>query len=936
MDGFLNKVAKQILADEIGLQSQCIIVPNRRTGLFLRKEIISRTDKTSWMPEIITISEIFSSASELNIAEDLLLINKLYLVFRQHTGSTESFDEFYYWGEIILSDFDDIDKYLANAEKLFSTIADLGEIDRNFSEYDEQELEIIKRFWTNVNNADLSVHKQRFLDLWSKMWLIYSDFKKSLVEANIAYQGMLYRQIAENPEKCQFDKNKYSVVGFNALNKCEKTVLRHLKSVKTTSFYWDYDEYYVKNEAQEAGRFLRDNLKLFGAEIIETESRFRDNKCTVEVQMSPSPVSQVKMIDGILNEWSKSFDFNPEKTAIVLGDENLLIPLMYSIPPFVGEYNVSMGFPLKNSASFGFVSHLVALRRNERKNQDKTLYYYKDILAIVNHTFVQKLFADDADAINTRINSEKLIYSFPPDFCNNEFLNAIFTERPVSTVEMLRWFTNVTKVLSSLLSANEEFAVENECMIKIFNRLNVIYDCIAVGEIDTTKKEILFKIILNSLRTMSLAFEGEPLTGMQVLGFLETRNLDFDKVIMISLNEGVFPKKSAAQSMIPYNLRKFYELPSIEFQDSIFAYYFYRLLQRAKDVKILYSAQSGDGSSEMSRFISQIKYESNLNITFKNVGYKVNLSAYQPVFASANEDTKSKVVEHLTKGISPKAINTFLNCQFKYYLQYIKGLKELDKTEEAEDSAFFGRLFHSIMMKIYEPLIGKVLNVDDFKNISSESNLNEMRLDAIREVFNLKNKTEIDAVNSKLIVDIVMKYVISMLNYDKESCPLTIRELEKTYAVPLQINCDQNSVPIAAFLKGNIDRVDLHNGIVRVIDYKTGSVKLDLKAISDLFSEDRKHDADIATQVFAYCLMHDDKGADVCPAVFNINELARDYDYHFVMEKNAIEVFSKELQQEFSDNLKALFVKMVNTHIFEQTQIHDNCKYCIYKGICER
>ena len=936
MDGFLNKVAAQILTDEIGLQNQCIIVPNRRTGLFLRKEIISLASKTSWMPEIITISDIFSSASELNIAEDLLLINKLYLVFRQHTGSTETFDEFYYWGEIILSDFDDIDKYLANAEKLFSTIADLGEIDRNFSEYDEQELEIIKRFWANVNSADLSIHKQRFLDLWSKMWLIYSDFKKSLVESNIAYQGMLYRQIAENPQKCEFNKSKYSVVGFNALNKCEKAVLKHLKSTKPTSFYWDYDEYYVKNEAQEAGRFLRDNLRLFGEESIETESRFKDHKCKIEVQMAPSPVSQVKMIDGILSEWQNAGDFNPEKTAIVLGDENLLIPLMYSVPPFVGEYNVSMGFPLKNSASFGFVSHLVSLRRNERKNQDKTLYYYKDILAIVNHTFVQKLFADDAEIINNKINSEKLIYSYPPEFCNNEFINALFAVDQVKSADLLIWFTEVTKRMSELLSVKDDFAVENECMIKICNRLNVIYDCIAIGEIETTKKEILFKIILNSLRTMSLAFEGEPLTGMQVLGFLETRNLDFDRVIMLSLNEGVFPKKSAAQSMIPYNLRKFYELPSIEFQDSIFAYYFYRLLQRAKDVKILYSAQSGDGSSEMSRFISQIKYESGLNISFKNVGYKVNLSPYRAVYASANEETKAKVIEHLTKGVSPKAINTFLNCQFKYYLQYIKGLKEPDKTEEAEDSAFFGRLFHSIMMKIYEPLIGKVLNTDDFKKISSESNLNEIRQDAIREVFNLKNKTEIDSVNSKLIVDIVMKYVISMLNYDKESCPLTIKELEKTYAVPLQINCDESSLPITASLKGNIDRVDLHNGIVRVIDYKTGSVKLDLKTISDLFSEDRKHEADIATQVFAYCLMLDDKGADVCPAVFNINELGRDYDYHFVMEKNAIEVFNTDFQKEFEDNLKALFEKMVNTHIFAQTQILDNCKYCIYKGICER
>ena len=933
MESFLSEIAKNIVKQKENFKDNCIIVPNRRTELFLKKEIVNNLKQTSWLPQIITIKSIFETNSKLIIEDDLLLISKLFTVYKKCTGSNESFDNFYYWGQIILSDFDDIDKYLVNAENLFTSIKDIQEIDSKFSSFDEDELRIIKTFWSNIDIEKESSHKTEFLNLWSKMSDIYAGFKKILSDEGLAYQGMAYRNLVENIANLNFEKKKYFILGFNALNKCEIEVFKFLKNNRETTFFWDYDDYYVKNEKNEAGRFLRNNLKLFPNNTKFNTNRINNSNLEVEVISLPSSVAQVKLIEEILTEWKKEPDFDVEKIAIALGDEGLLIPLMTSIPDFVGNYNITMGFPLKNTKAFNFLNSLISQRQNSRFLTDNVKFYHKDLTNILNQTYITEFYSESAKQILDYINREKLIYVDLSSLEKNDFFSKLFDTKPIENTEILNYLSEIIQDILDLSSKNEEFIFETEFLLKLANSINLVNDCFASGNIQVERKEILFKILLNAVKSVNLAFEGEPLRGMQVLGFLETRNLDFDRVIMLSMNEGIFPKKSAAQSLIPYNLRKFYELPSIEFQDSIFAYYFYRLLQRSKNIKILYSAQGDDKiSGEVSRFVSQIKYEANFEVKFTNKAYKISLSDENILNAKKTPEVIEKIKTHLQNGISPSAINSFLSCQFKYFLRYVKGLKEVDEIEETQDAALFGSLFHEIMQNLYKPYENTLINKDIFKKIRSDENVNQCKRQAIKSVFKLKSDIQIDETEKKLILDVVIKYIKRMLDFDSQSPEFSIVGLETQISRDIKLN---NA--LVAKLKGNVDRLDMQGITLRLIDYKTGKVKNSFSEIEDLFVQDRKYELDIIMQMFLYAYALREKYNFVCPSVISLNELNKDYDYRISLNKQKIDNFSDDLVEKFEENLISLFQIMLDSEtMFLQTEEYDNCTYCPYKRICQR
>ncbi len=934
MKSFLHEVSEYILSGNDDLRDINIIVPNRRTGLFLKKNLSELTEKTIWLPKITPIQEIFYDNSSMNIAEEIILIYRLYRNFIKHTGSSETFDDFYYWGEIILADFDDIDKYLVDAEKLFSTISDIKEIDQKFDGYEEDAIEIIKKFWHNVNQAQISAHKQSFLDLWQSMHSIYSDFNDDLKSSNIAYQGMIYREVAEKLEKCNFNSKKYLIVGFNALNKCEKKLFKYLKSNYDVKFFWDADNYYVKDKYQEAGRFIRENIKYYpptdGYGVVDNINTVKKD---IEVIMAPSAISQTKLIPQILAEWQKHDDFKPEKTAIVLGDENLLIPLMYSIPPSIETYNISMGFPVKNSMSAAFISHIIKLQQNYRKDNNEIKFYFKDVLAILDHSFIKTCDYEASKELKSTISTNKLIYITESELGKSQLLKLIFTNHNDKVEDLSAFLTEISNEILERISSMENFVIETEILNKILLRLNALNDCITYDNIKFETDKVFTRLVSNSIKSLNVAFEGEPLEGLQILGFLETRSLDFDRVIMLSINEGVFPKTSVAQSLIPYNLRKFHELPSIEFQDSIFAYYFYRLLQRSKDVKIIHCAQSGDGSSEASRFISQIKYELKQDIKFNSKAYKIEIDSEKINLGQKTEKVLIKVKDHIIRGISPKAINEYLNCHFKYYLSYIENIKEPDKIEEVEDSAFFGTIFHEVMQILYSPFINKKLEKHDFKNITKEV-IEESLNQALANVLRTSSEFEITNFKKKIIVDIVLRYVNQLLDYDRQQAPIEILALEES--AKYQLRLDNHDM--IALIKGNIDRVDLHQKIYRVFDYKTGKVYASFSSVDDLFKSDRPSDKNIITQVLLYSLMFkSDKDIAVCPGIINVNSLNKDFDYRLKYNRKIINQLESNLEEEFKEHLRDLFNEMLNKDVFfTQTENLKNCDYCPYKNICNR
>ncbi len=934
MRSFLEEVSEYILSNTKELKSLEIIVPNRRTGLFLKKYISEQTSKTIWLPKITPIQEIFYNNSNLHIAEEIVLIYQLYKIFIEHTKSSESFDDFYYWGEIILADFDDIDKYLVDAEKLFSTVADIKEIDQLFDGYEESSIEIIKKFWYNVNQAQISSHKESFLKLWQSMYNIYTEYKLELKDSGIAYQGMIYKEVIENITNCPFKSQEFIIVGFNALNKCEKELFKHLKSNYHVDFFWDADKYYIQDKHQEAGKFIRENIKYFPPVkdygLINNINTVEKN---IEVIMVPSPISQTKLIPQIVNNWQTKNDFNPEKTAIVLGDENLLIPLMYSIPDTIDSYNVSMGFPVKNSMSVAFINHLISLQQRCRIYKREIKFFYKDVLSILEHSFIRMCEQLTSEDLKNYIVTNKIIYISEKELWKSTLLKLIFSVNNKSISVLSKYLTDTTGELISKISSIDSFAMENEILNKVQIRLNALHDCIISNAIEFESDKVFLRLLNQSIKSLNVAFEGEPLKGLQILGFLETRSLDFDNVIMLSINEGIFPKKSVSQSLIPYNLRRFHELPSIEFQDSIFAYYFYRLFQKAKNIKIIYCNQSGENSSEASRFISQIKYELNQEITFSNKAYKIELDKDKINIGKKTDKILSKIETHLQNGISPKAINEYLNCPFKYYLRYIENIKEPDKIEEAEDSAFFGTIFHEVMQYLYSPYIDKIINKDDFKNFT-QNTINAALEKTLRKILKTESKQEIENFKNKIIVEIVLKYVQLLLKYDSNNTPFTIKGLEKEEFLNVKLEDCKFDVKV----KGNIDRIDIHNNIIRVFDYKTGKTEVKFTSIDQLFDNNRKPERNIITQVILYSLMYkQNSNMPVCPCILNVNSISSDYNYRLKYNKNYLNNIDSEFENSFVSKLQSMFMEMLNTKIpFIQTENIENCKYCPYINICNK
>lgn len=936
MKSFISEVAEYIIKNNDSFKNISIVVPNRRTGLFIKQALADQLQKPAIAPEITPIKEIFTKNSTYTEAEEILLLFLLFECFSKHTDKFQEFDEFYFWGEIILKDFDYIDKYLIDNNKLFANIKDIKEIDSLFDTYDETELEIIKKFWQHIDQAKISEHKHRFLELWEKMNLIFAEFKNKLSERGIAYEGLIYRQVAENINNVSFNKDNYYFVGFSALNRCEHKLFDVLTRENKAKFFWDADQYYISDEIREAGYFIRENIKKFpNAPGFIISDNISQKNFKAEILVAPTEIAQMKLIPQILDDWKDHEDFIPEKTAIILADENLLIPLMYSIPEEFQNYNISMGYPIKSSNAFSFINLLCQLRLNVSLRKNKNHYYFKNVINLLKHGFLSEFFAKECKELEEYIVKNKLIVIEEEVLHKNDFLKKLFTISGNSIKHTTEWLSQLINEVLFMLPENDNFKIEAEFMRKISLRINVLSDTIISNEIDFSDLRTYFRLLQNSLYNLSVPFEGEPLQGLQILGFIETRALDFDKIIMLSINEGHFPKNTAPQSIIPYNLRKFYGLPAIEYQDSIYAYYFYRLFQRAKDIKIIYSAQSQDGKGEASRFISQLEYELK-NISQTGAAYKINTLVPQKIIVKKTKEIISRIKEQLQKGISPSSINTYLNCPLMYYFRYIEKIKEPDKLEEKEDAAYFGSVFHESMNFLYESLPKRVLTERDLDYINNEQNINAAIKKAISSVLKIEEENiDIDQSNT-LLAEVVHKYVKLMMDFDKKELPLTIIDLESSHHFMMEINTGEEIINCK--IEGIIDRIDLKDGVYRVLDYKTGKITKSVKSLDDLFEDNRKNEFNAITQTLLYSLMY--KPAEdlpICPGLINTNELATKADHKIKINKKLLEIADKDLQNDFLEQLrKKLEILTNNSNDIIQTENYKTCDYCDYKKICMR
>jgi hypothetical protein len=965
MPYFLEHIAES-LYKEFGntLNRHCLVFPNRRAGLYFLKYLAARIEKPVWVPSILTINELFRSYSSLQTAGNEILLFELYKVYSKLKKPADSFDEFYYWGDMLLNDFDDVDKYLVDASLLFRNVLDIKNIDQQFGGLTEGQVEIIRRFWTNFNSDKPTSQKSGFISIWSVLLDLYSGFRKSLRIKNLAYEGMILRELAENSEKEWTSEERWDLVhfiGFNALNECEKVLMNKFKRDSKARFYWDFDNSYITEaKLNSAGFFLRENLKIFGNDMpsgwsYDTMLSKESPVVYRRVIDTSSDVAQVKLVSQLLGKIPGITETNAHHTAVVLADESLLMPVLTSLPENMGDINITMGHPLKQTLVYTLIRHLMELQRNCTTVDGVIRFDYKDVISILKHSLLTGLFSESESELLKEIVKTNLTKVSSDRFSKSETLKLIFS-KPRTPADLSVYFKDVLYIIalndevknSRSVSNTVQGNIRNEFIYRVILSLNKLETIVLSPEVTFTT-DTYIKILDRMLRMQSVPFSGEPLSGIQIMGILETRALDFKNLIILSVNEGILPAVSASSSFIPFSLREAFGLPYLNHQESIYAYHFFRLLQRAENVTFIYNSNSeGLRSGEMSRFLIQMKYDNKLRPDFLDLNFEVKtqLTPGEKIDRSG-EHSKQLATLFLSsdngRPLSPSAINTWLNCRMKFYYRYVNSLKEPENISAEIDPAMLGNILHTIMRNLYQPYIGKVLTSEVLNGfLRNKQLLTEIVNEAVNEMFKAGRNDSVSG-NELIVRDVLMTYLIRILNADKKIVPLTVLNLEDTFGFPISFL--SNGLQIEVLTGGKIDRIDTVNGVIRVVDYKTGTVSDSVNSISDLFIDDRKKDVDGWLQTLLYCEAYRSSkpGSIVFPSVYKIRKLNSEvlFDRLKLKTGSRIDVVVdnyETVREEFLLGLKVLISTIFNYDepFVKTADARGKCSWCPYKILCMR
>ena len=822
VNAFLYQIAKHYVSDYDGdLGKVCFIFPSRRSSLYFRKWLGLCSDAPIFSPELLTISELFDKLSPYARTDKIELVSILYKHYlelgRKEGLVCDCFDEFVYKADTLLSDFNDIDQYMVDASDLFSNVRDLESISADYDYLSETQKEAIRNFWQiTLDRYSEKPGKARFLQIWNILSPLYDAFRADLAGRKIAYDGMMTRTVAEmiKDHDGRIDEvlsgyERIVFVGHNALSECEKVLFSYVRNSGKGDFYWDFK-----------GNLLRDKDNKASLFISSYES---DYPSLYQLDDSPAEYPQVEVVSvpSAIGQAKKAADclrgMDQDSTAIVLPDESLLMPLLNSIPEQVSKINVTMGYGLSNSAFAALMSSLGPLQLNKRSRGGQTTFYHKDVTAILSHPFVLNACGDIAKELQTRINLNNLIQVPAALFeeTQQDLLSSIF--RPVDSVgDAFGWQLRVIELLAGSISDLEkEFAYGYYKAVSHIRDLQIPY---------LDKLETYFHFLRQMTARLNVPFRGEPLHGLQIMGPLETRALDFDNIIILSVNEGTFPAKNQSDSYIPYSLRRGFGLPTFELFDSISAYHFYRSIYRARKVVLMYDSRTfGVHSGEPSRFIMQLKHHyTQVPLVEKVCTYTINPAEQ----GTATVVKDAEVMEQLLKvyveerhSFSASSLNDYMNCPLKFYYTKVKGIKESDKVDEGFESGPFGTAFHGIMEALYEPYRNEIVSADIISSLLGRTEeLDRLIAAKLDEAFKY-NGLPITG-RRRVTFEMLRKIVLKTLEYDKSYAPFTYLDGER------KIYADLDVTGVKVNLMGIIDRLDSKGGQVRIVDYKTGSIKL--------------------------------------------------------------------------------------------------------------
>lgn len=943
---FLEDIAEKVLNKYANqLDKVTIVFPNRRAGLFFRRHMAKHLKKPVWSPSIVSMEDFVQQNSRLQLADRFVLITELYKSYTKFMGAGEELDRFFYWGELLLGDFDDIDKYLIDAKYLFTDLSKQKELDAYFDYLTEEQKSIILEFWKRFSDHS-SKQKTEFKHLWDNLAEIYIDFTDSLRQNNLAYGGMIYKEVVGSLDDLNSD-GPVIFAGFNALTLSEEKIIGHWLQ-NGSEIHWDVDAFYVENPLQEAGSFIREyrDKKVFEASLKPPYPQsFKDNQKQVKLHAVSQEVGQAKLLGNHLARLLESKEITTENTVVVLADEHLLFPVLSSLPKTIDKVNVTMGFPLANTPLFSLVEHLLELQLQVRLVNNKPQYYFKNVLNILQHPLVQQAIPEVSQQNITSIEQSNWVRISTRQMKSDDVIIPLLFGHSTKSIDLIEYLKEVIVQLSSgdLISD-----LEKEYAYQFFTQLNRLKD--VIGQLGKTiSPESFTRLFRQLMGTLRLPFSGEPLNGLQIMGVLETRNLDFENVFILSMNEGVFPGPGNLHSFVPYNLRHAYQLPTYEHQDAIYAYLFYRLLQKAKTVNMYYNTEEGKtGGGEMSRFVQQLMYETEFKIERTTLSHQIKLEETKPIRIEKTIDVLQKMSSYLVSDssqkqsrLTPSSLNAYLDCRLRFYYKYVVKLYEYDSLQHEIDPAVFGNLLHHTMELLYDRFTktkkSNEIEKEDFNSISKL--VDGAIVQAFGNHYHSEDPSQYHFEGKAVLArEVIRKYALQILKIDEEYAPFEVIGLEaQEYTIDIPIDGCANPVGI----KGIIDRIDKRGERVRVLDYKTGRDDKKVQSLESLFDRENDKRNKAAMQTLMYALLFtrnspDFKGA-VIPGILNTKAMfSYDFDYHLLLDKEPVNN-ARAILPQFEGHLQDLLQEIYSPFVaFDQTEDLDKCKNCPYKGICGR
>ena len=959
MESFLKLVAADLYKHTKGnLAHTAVVFPNKRAGLFFNEYLAQESDSPIWSPAYVSISELFRSLSPWEEGDPVKLVCELYKIFRRETQSTETLDDFYFWGEMLISDFDDADKNKVDTDKLFSNLQDLRNIMDDYTFIDDEQEEAIRQFFQNFSIERRTALKERFISLWDVLGNIYKGFRESLASQNIAYEGMMYRHVIEHLDVDKLPYEKYVFVGFNVLNKVEHTLFTQLKDAGKAVFYWDYDEFYMKENRQavthEAGEFIRRNLRDFPSPL--SGELFKNLSKPKEVHYIASSTENAQA--RYLPQWIRNNLTTPEKeTAVVLCNEALLQPVLHSLPAEVKHVNITMGFPLSQTPVYSFLIALLELHTHGF-NFKSGRYTFQSVVTLLKHPYTRQL-TGQAELLEKELTRNNRFYPLPGELGKDEFLTRLFT--PLSgnlnlCIRLSETLQQVAGIYQANTSGTEDTDAFNqlyrESLFKAYTTINRFRTLIEEDEL-TVQSETFRRLLVKVLSATNIPFHGEPAIGMQVMGVLETRNLDFRHLVLLSVNEGQLPKSGGDSSFIPYNLRKAFGMTIIEHKIAVYAYYFYRLLQRAERITLMYNTSSdGLNRGEWSRFMLQFLIEWPHPITRQFLEAGQSPQGTSPITVEKTPDVMRRmqslfdVRANPKAKFSPSALNYYLDCPLKFYYRYVAGLSAPDEVSAEIDSATFGSIFHYAAEHIYKDLTthGKVINKEALETLlRNEVKLQDYVDTAFKKLFFNVPQNEKPEYNGVQLINsaVIARYLKQLLQNDLRYAPFTFIASEMEVDEPIDIQTPKGV--IKSRIGGIIDRMDSKDGTLRIVDYKTGGDADTPPHVESLFIPDKKR-SNYVFQTFLYAaiMCRKQPTMKIAPALLYIHRAATE-TYSPVIQmgeprkpKEAVEDFSK-YEKEYRERLQGLLEEIFNPEkSFTQTEIIEKCTYCDFKALCKR